>query len=356
RRFVEEARSLYGERRANVSLLRYGSLSAAACVIAAVVGWIAFRVDPQPTGPVVAPLPTEDRSEESAVAIAEIDGTRDDQLTGRGAADAEGQDIVAAATHAALGADVELYSEVRAGTRLIADEGAQWEWRGDRDLALLAGRIYLDVEPGETPFEIRHPDGRVEVLGTRLVVDAQDAGLRVDLGSGKAVLANDRGSVPLEPGEEGVLTPDAAPEKHGARRFSHVASFAAPYIESAEKELGGEESFVPGTAKRPGTERTFELEVVRYHLDIHIEDGFARTTIDQIFRNPSNERVEGTFLFPLPPDASISRLAMYVNGKLMEGGMSERGRAVEVYEGIVRKMLDPAILEWMEGSTFRLRV
>jgi tetratricopeptide (TPR) repeat protein len=47
---------------------------------------------------------------------------------------------------------------------------------------------------------------------------------------------------------------------------------------------------------------------------------------------------------------------MYVDGKLMEGGMAERGHAAEVYEGIVRRMQDPAILEWLEGSTFRLRI
>ena len=38
--------------------------------------------------------------------------------------------------------------------------------------------------------------------------------------------------------------------------------------------------------------------------------------------------MEGTFYFPLPPDASLSRLAMYVDGDLMEGGMAERQHAL----------------------------
>ena len=91
-------------------------------------------------------------------------------------------------------------------------------------------------------------------------------------------------------------------------------------------------------------------------MDVHIEDGFARTTIDQTYFNHLTSRLEGTFFFPLPPDASLSRLAMYVNGKLMEGGMAERGHAKQVFESIKRKMQDPALLEWLDGSTFRMRV
>src|SRR5262249_6115339 len=67
-------------------------------------------------------------------------------------------------------------------------------------------------------------------------------------------------------------------------------------------------------------------------------------------------RLEGTFFFPLPADASLSRLAMYVDGKLMEGGMAEREHAREVYERILRSQRDPALLEGVDGTTFKMRV
>ena len=66
--------------------------------------------------------------------------------------------------------------------------------------------------------------------------------------------------------------------------------------------------------------------------------------------------MEGTFYFPLPPDASLSRLAMYVNGRLMEGGMAEREYARQVFETIMYRQKDPALLEWVDGSTFKMRV
>ncbi len=99
-----------------------------------------------------------------------------------------------------------------------------------------------------------------------------------------------------------------------------------------------------------------KLELRKYHLDVHIEDGFARTTIDQTYFNHEYGRLEGTFHFPLPPDAALSRLAMYVNGTLMEGGMAERDHARNVFETIRFTQRDPALLEWVDGTTFKMRV
>src|SRR5262249_42388978 len=98
------------------------------------------------------------------------------------------------------------------------------------------------------------------------------------------------------------------------------------------------------------------LSLRRHHIDVHIEDGFARTTIDQTYFNHTASRLEGTFYFPLPPDASLSRLAMYVDSKLMEGGMVARNFGRQVYEKIVTSQRDPALLEWVDGSTFKMRV
>ena len=98
------------------------------------------------------------------------------------------------------------------------------------------------------------------------------------------------------------------------------------------------------------------LSLRKYHVDVHIENGFARTTIDQTYFNHQLWRMEGTFYFPLPADASLSRLAMYVGPKLMEGGMAEREHARDVFEQIVYSQRDPALLEWVDGSTFKMRV
>ena len=99
-----------------------------------------------------------------------------------------------------------------------------------------------------------------------------------------------------------------------------------------------------------------ELSLKSHDVSVEVLDGIAKTTVEENFENHTDRRLEGTFHFPLPSDASISRLALEVNGKIEEGTCLERERAREVFEGIVRRMQDPALLEWQPGGAFKCRV
>lgn len=79
-------------------------------------------------------------------------------------------------------------------------------------------------------------------------------------------------------------------------------------------------------------------------------------TIEHVFRNATDEQLEGTFRFPLPEGAMLTGLAMEIDGKLMDGELVERDKARKAYEQTVDQMLDPALLEWENGQTFKLRV
>jgi hypothetical protein len=82
----------------------------------------------------------------------------------------------------------------------------------------------------------------------------------------------------------------------------------------------------------------------------------AVTEVEHVFYNPTAERMEGTFRFPLPDSALLIGLAMEIDGKLMEGEIVERDKARRIYESIVDEMRDPALLEWEQGNVFKLRV
>ncbi len=82
----------------------------------------------------------------------------------------------------------------------------------------------------------------------------------------------------------------------------------------------------------------------------------AEMTIEHEFRNDADEQLEGTFRFPLPDGAMLTGLSMEIDGKLMDGELVERDKARKAYEEIVDQMLDPALLEWENGHTFKLRV
>ncbi|MFW6132111.1 MAG: VIT and vWA domain-containing protein [Candidatus Aminicenantaceae bacterium] len=96
---------------------------------------------------------------------------------------------------------------------------------------------------------------------------------------------------------------------------------------------------------------------VKYHkVEVEIIDQVANTSIDQVFINNHHRDIEGTFIFPLPEDAAISEFSMYVGNKKIEGEILDKEKAQKIYEDIVRRLKDPALLEYIGRNMFRARV
>lgn len=99
------------------------------------------------------------------------------------------------------------------------------------------------------------------------------------------------------------------------------------------------------------------LEIARYHVNVVVQAPVALVQIDQSFFNPRNGQSEGTYVFNLPPGASVSRFAMYVTpDQLIEGELIDRTRARNIYDSIVNRRRDPAMLEQIGDNLFRVRV
>jgi Ca-activated chloride channel family protein len=111
----------------------------------------------------------------------------------------------------------------------------------------------------------------------------------------------------------------------------------------------------PGLAP-PGHPAFAPLGVKYHHVAVRIGDQLATTEIDQVFVNPSDRRLEGTYIFPIPKNAQIDKLMMDVNGTMTEAELLDATKARAIYEDIVRKMRDPALLEYAGQGLFRLRV
>lgn len=96
---------------------------------------------------------------------------------------------------------------------------------------------------------------------------------------------------------------------------------------------------------------------VKYHrVEVNILDQVAVTTIDQVFINHHSSDIEGVYIFPLPEDASLSEFSMYIGDKEIEGEILDKDEARRIYEDIVRRMKDPALLEYVGRKMFRARV
>jgi Ca-activated chloride channel family protein len=107
---------------------------------------------------------------------------------------------------------------------------------------------------------------------------------------------------------------------------------------------------------RPGPVSPFPLEVVRHDVSVEITDQLATTTVDQEFYNPNASRLEGYYLFPLPAGAVISNFSMWIDGRETRAELLDAVKARNIYEDIVRRLRDPALLEYDGRGVFKMRV
>ncbi len=96
---------------------------------------------------------------------------------------------------------------------------------------------------------------------------------------------------------------------------------------------------------------------VKYHrVEVKIEGQVATTNIDQVFENKSGREQEAVYVFPLPHGASVREFTLYDQGHPLHAELIDRDKAREIYESIVRKRKDPALLEYIGRDTYRVRV
>ncbi len=100
----------------------------------------------------------------------------------------------------------------------------------------------------------------------------------------------------------------------------------------------------------------FPLAVKYHHVEVAIHDSIAKTSIDQEFFNPSGARLEGMYIFPLPKGAVIRNFTMEIDGKMIDAELLDAAKARGIYEDIVRRMRDPALLEYLGNGAFKVRI
>ena len=100
----------------------------------------------------------------------------------------------------------------------------------------------------------------------------------------------------------------------------------------------------------------YPLEVVYHHVNVTINGNVAETYIDQEFYNPSNNMLEGYYIFPIPKDAVINKFSMEINGQMVNAELLDANKARQIYEDIVRQIKDPALLEYTGQGIFKVRI
>ncbi len=85
-------------------------------------------------------------------------------------------------------------------------------------------------------------------------------------------------------------------------------------------------------------------------------ESLATTRVEQTFFNPTNRTLEGRLVFPLPRGAAVSEFAMWAGNKKLRAKVLSKRDAKRIYDDIVRKMRDPALLQYIGRGMFEARV
>lgn len=93
-----------------------------------------------------------------------------------------------------------------------------------------------------------------------------------------------------------------------------------------------------------------------YHVEGTVTDQVAELSYRIVFRNPTDRRLEGVLMVPLPADASLSGFSMVIGGKETKGELLEASQASSIYQSIVSRAIDPGLLELIGERMFRAKV
>ena len=91
-------------------------------------------------------------------------------------------------------------------------------------------------------------------------------------------------------------------------------------------------------------------------VDMVINGPIVRATISQIFENPSQNWVEGTYTYPLPEGAAVDQLTMRVGELVIEGQIKEKRAARNLYSKARNEGKRAVLLEKPKGNLFTTRV
>src|SRR5213592_1314847 len=98
------------------------------------------------------------------------------------------------------------------------------------------------------------------------------------------------------------------------------------------------------------------IEKVRSAVQVSVTGRVARVTVEEWFRNVGARLDEGSYLYPLPGEAVFSDFSLWQGDRELKGEPMDAAQARAIYEEIVRRKRDPALIELAGHGLLRARV
>ncbi|MFQ5583449.1 MAG: VIT domain-containing protein [Calditrichia bacterium] len=108
--------------------------------------------------------------------------------------------------------------------------------------------------------------------------------------------------------------------------------------------------------ERPPEVAPASVHLKQVNATVNLKSGVGNISLEQYFYNPNPVRLEGEYIFPLPAEAQVHDFNLYINGQRTKGEILDSREAARIYENIVRKLRDPALLEYTGQGLFKARI
>jgi Ca-activated chloride channel family protein len=96
---------------------------------------------------------------------------------------------------------------------------------------------------------------------------------------------------------------------------------------------------------------------VEYHrVTVEINDGYARTRVEQRFYNPYPVEVSGRYVFPIPETAAISDFRIKLDGRPQAVTNVSQGETNLYLQQAIVDHQDPTLLAYIDGESYALEV
>lgn len=257
----------------------------------------------------------------------------------------------------------------------VTTEGGSWIVERDTELSRESSGL-VHVKDGavladdQGQSRIDTAQGHMTGTSSKMLVTAAGDRTHVQVFRGPVDIVAGGATARVESGQEAVLQDGRVDVVSSLAHGVGLAEGFVPADDTAPVRGVGELR-----ARKPGQkeEKDRAVTLKKHAVKIRIAGNVARTEIDEEFMNETDDVLEGVYRFPLPPGAQMERLALEVDGKLVEGEFVDKTRAAGIFRGALHTATpqvkpvedivwvpgpwgDPALLEWQRAGRFELRI
>lgn len=98
------------------------------------------------------------------------------------------------------------------------------------------------------------------------------------------------------------------------------------------------------------------LDLKSQEVRVVIEDGYAITTVEQVFHNPHDRDLEAIYSFPVPEQGAVGEFTLWIDGKPVTGEVLEKQEARRIYEEEKKAGREAGLTEKDSYKTFDISV